>query len=240
VAEVAEVGEMTAEEAQRLVVEQGHWHHTFEVFPGVVTPGSYDPGFLVELLGLPESLEGKTVLEIGPSDGAFTLALAKRGAKVTCVDYRPKDLHGFAMMERITGRSFEYIVSNMYDIDAQQMGKFDIVLFLGVLYHLPDMMRSLSVLRSVCNGVMFLETECDTSLPAGIAAARYYEGATLNGDYSNFWAPNVECVQAMCRDSGFSVARTETWGTRMFAECHVEKLPAKHILGYGTFLDFQK
>ena len=34
--------------ARATVSKVPHWHHKFEVYPGVVTPGSYDPQFLLE------------------------------------------------------------------------------------------------------------------------------------------------------------------------------------------------
>ncbi len=57
--------------AQTIVSKVPHWHHKFEVFPGVVTPGSYDPRFMLEKLQLPEDMTGMLVLDIGPSDGFF-------------------------------------------------------------------------------------------------------------------------------------------------------------------------
>ena len=92
--------EMTLDEARTLVASVPHWHHRFEILPGVVTPGIYDPSFLLEKMALPANLSGRSVLDIGPSDGYFCLNFRRRGARVVAVDYRPKHLHGFAVMER--------------------------------------------------------------------------------------------------------------------------------------------
>jgi tRNA (mo5U34)-methyltransferase len=90
-----------------------HWHHSFEIAPGVVTPGSYDPGPLLDAICLPADLTGQRVLDVGPSDGFFSLRTRQRGAEVVSVDYRPKDGHGFAVMERLSGLSFDHRQVNL-------------------------------------------------------------------------------------------------------------------------------
>ncbi len=182
------------------------------------TPGSYDPNFLLQHLDLPDDLSGLRALDVGPSDGFFSMHLARRGANVTSVDYRAKDAHGFGTMERITGLSFDYHQMNVYDISRDAIGGFDIVLFLGVLYHLPDMVRALDILRHVCDGRIFLETEYEPDLAPGMAVARYYEAASLANDFTNFWAPNKECVAAMLRDTGFTPGKQASSGRRLLAE----------------------
>ena len=56
-------------EAERLVAQHPWWYHQFEIYPGVVTPGVYDPSALLAALKLPANLNGKTILELGPADG---------------------------------------------------------------------------------------------------------------------------------------------------------------------------
>ncbi len=127
---------MDLEEAKRRVAAVPHWHHAFEIVEGVTSPGSYNPNFMWERLALPADLDGMRALDVGPSDGYFSMQLAKRGADVTAVDYRAKDAHGFGTMEAITGLTFEYRQMNVYELSREQLGGFDLVLFLGVLYHL--------------------------------------------------------------------------------------------------------
>jgi tRNA (mo5U34)-methyltransferase len=224
------------EDAQKLVESIPAWHHTFEIAPGVVTPGNYDPGFLIEKMQLPADLSGLRALDIGPSDGFFSLHLRHRGAEVVAVDYRPKELHGFGVMERLSGLDFDYRQGNLYDITPGEFGLFDIVVFFGVLYHLPDMLKALAIIRSVCSGQMFLETHCAVDFAPESAAARYYRERTLNNDVTNFWSPNPQCLADMLFDTVFDVERSETWGDRYFAACVVSDNPArweKLNLGYG-------
>jgi tRNA (mo5U34)-methyltransferase len=69
---------MDEESAKRLVASVPHWHHKFEIFQGIWTNGSYDPRFMLDLIGLPQNLTGKTVLDIGMSDGFFARQLFLR------------------------------------------------------------------------------------------------------------------------------------------------------------------
>lgn len=210
---------MTLDEAQSLVARVRHWHHRFEIHPGLVTPGAYDPGFLLDMLQLPARLDGLRVLDVGTSDGYFAQALWRRGAAVTAVDYRRKTDHGFWVTEAVTGMQAAYETCNVYDLSPATLGRFDIVLFLGVLYHLPDPLRALHLLHGLTAGRLFIETHCDTTLPPGIAAARYYREGTLAGDRSNFWSPNRLCVLDMLVDAGFRADRDEAWGDRLFVAC---------------------
>jgi tRNA (mo5U34)-methyltransferase len=202
---------MNAVEAEKLV-RQRNWHHNFEIYPGIFTNGSYNPIFMFEKLNIPNDLEGVTVLDIGASDGFYSLECLRRGAKVTAVDYRHKSGTGFSTMEELNDVQIDHIQTNIYDI-PDNIGKFDIVLCLGVIYHLPDIPRALWKLTSFCQGRLMLESYVE-SFDTDFPMARYYEADTLAGDLTNFWAPNVHCMQAMMRDCGFSISKTETWGDR--------------------------
>lgn len=229
---------MTPDEATALVACVPHWHHRFEIAPGVVTPGSYDPGFMLDKLQLPDRLDGVRLLDVGTSDGYFAREAWARGAAVTAVDYRAKRDHGFWVTETISGMDVTYEQRNVYDLSAATHGAFDIVLCLGVLYHLPDMVRAIHLLHGLTAGQLFLETHCDTSMPADIAAARYFREGSLADDPTNFWAPNRRCVLDMLEDAGFRIDRDESWGERLFVAC--TRVPAapgafpKLALAYGT------
>jgi tRNA (mo5U34)-methyltransferase len=230
---------MNKNEAEALVASVPHWHHKFEIFPGVITPGCYDPQFLLDMTRLPDDLKGARVLDIGVSDGFFSLQLARRGASVVAVDYRRKEDHGYHVTERLNNVDIDYRQMNVYDIPSRGLGEFDIVLFMGVLYHVPDMIRAIHAVRSVCKGTMFLETYCENDFCKDISAARYYPSDTLLGDYTSFWAPNRLCVLDMLSDVGFDVEREESWEKRFFAQTRTHRLTGIHHekmkLAYGAF-----
>ena len=234
-------GPIDPAEARTLIAGVRQWHHAFEILPGLVTPGSYNPQFMWDKLQLPDDLHGVRALDLGPSDGFFSMKLAQCGADVTAIDYRAKDDHGFAAMERLTGLSFDYRRMNLYDVDPAAIGSFDIVLFLGVLYHLPDMMRALDIVARLSRDRLLIETQYEPDLADGVAVARYYEGRTLAGDITNFWVPNKECLHAMLRDTGFRVVREEAWGPRLLVDTSriAPGVSDKMMLSYGL-LDMQK
>lgn len=229
---------MTLEEARRLVASVPHWHHTFEVYPGLKTPGVYYPQFLLDKMRLGEDLKGCRVLDIGPSDGYFAREADKRGADVVCVDYRNRSQSGFEVMERLYGKTLDHRQINLYDLPAANLGRFDVIFFLGVLYHLPDMLRGLTIVRSLSRGVVNLETHSENEFCPDVAAARYYVDDKLNKDWTNFWAPNRLCVLDMLYDAGFDVIREESWESRLFAQVKVTSdrtRESKMSAAYGVF-----
>lgn len=203
-------------EAERLVASWAPWHHTFEVYPGVWTSGVYQPEFLWNKIG-PQDWAGKRVLDIGPADGAMSMWAARAGAEVTAIDHKPKTQSGFAIMEQLSGQRIDFRMVNVFDLPGMNFTPFDIVLFLGVLYHLPDPLRGLYACRRVCADRLFLETWYDADLTPDVPAARYLPCGT-DADHTNFWVPNRAALRAMIVDAGFTVVREEAWGPRIFIE----------------------
>ena len=195
--------------AQRLVDAHPRWHQRFEIFPGVMTPGISDVATMSRFVDLPARMEGLRVLDVGACDGYFTLQCALRGAEVTAFDYLPRHHFGFAVMEQIHGLSIAHLQDNLFNIGEHALQPFDIVLFLGVLYHLPDPLRALHQLRQLCRGTLFLETIALPEQPGERPLLEYCPGRTLNGDLSNFWMPNTAAVHAMLADFGFVVRHSE-------------------------------
>lgn len=202
----------------------------------MLTNGTYGPDAMLPRLQLPEDLRGLRALDIGASDGFFSRELHKRGAQVVAVDYKPKTHTGFPIMERLYGTSIPHHVANVYDLPRLNLGTFDVVLFLGVLYHLPDPVRALHLLRDLCRGTLYLETyveDFDGERPA----ARYYPADSLVGDNTNFWAPNPPAVRGFLEDAGFIVDRLAPEGDRCVAVARPapEDARIKMRMAYGVF-----
>lgn len=226
----------SVEEATALVATFRHWHHDFEIFPGVWTKGNYNPLELLRKINFPDDLTGQSVLDIGASDGYFSLEAKKRGARVLSIDYRPKDGHGFGIMETLSGFQFDYLHANLFDLKPEDLGQFDHVIFMGLLYHLPDMMRGFAMVRTLSKRLMYLETHCSPSLSPEVAAARYYRARDLNNDLTNFWSPNVKCVADMAHDCAFDLVEGAPFGDRYFGTFRVNNEPErqeKMRLAYG-------
>ena len=117
------------------------WRHRISLPDGTVTPGVQDSPALLKRLQLPEDLSGKTVLDIGCSDGFYSFECERRGAsRVLAVDNYSSPLidspSGFHMAHALLHSKVEFRQADLFSLNPDKDGCFDIVLFLGVLYHL--------------------------------------------------------------------------------------------------------
>jgi tRNA (mo5U34)-methyltransferase len=111
---------------------------------------------------------------------------------------------GFELARRSLGSRVEPVVGDFMIMDLRALGTFDTVLFLGVLYHLEDPLRTLRRLRSVTAGFAIIETVC--AVFPGFEHHQmwqFFETDELEGDPSNWWAPNAAALVGMCRAAGF-------------------------------------
>jgi len=114
----------------------------------------------------------------------------------------------FELAKRRLGSRVEPVVGDFMTMDLSPLGSFDVVLFLGVLYHLEDPFRALRRLRAVTRGRAFIETVCGVF--PGMERHpiwHLFPSDELNGDPSNWWASNLEGLLGMCRAAGFGEAR---------------------------------
>ena len=220
---MSSTGTITPEtaEARRLVEAVPHWHHRMEVVAGVVSPGSYDPSPMLDAMRLPERLDGKRALDIGCNDGFFSFALEARGAEVVAVDAAPTP--GFALTHRLRGSSVEHVRDSVYDLTPERHGRFDIVLFLGVLYHLRHPLLAVNVISTLCRETLVVEShglDAGFVLPDGRMVAiddprfqimQFYPGRELNGDATNWWAPTLSCLAAMVETANMRVRSAGQW-----------------------------
>jgi tRNA (mo5U34)-methyltransferase len=95
------------------------------------------------------------------------------------------------------------------DLSAERVGTFDVVFFLGVLYHLKNPLQVLERVRDVSGDLVVLETEVDM-LWSRRAAAAFYRDTELYQDPTNWWGPNPRAVLAMLRSAGFARAAVVT------------------------------
>lgn len=192
------------------------WYHTIDLGHGVVTRGIDDTPLRLARLDLPPSLAGQTVLDIGAWDGFFSFEAERRGAaRVVASDYYSwhgggwGSKRGFELARRTLGSKVEDVDIDVMDLSPERVGTFDVVFFLGVLYHLRHPLLALERVASVTRKLLILETVVDM---VGIdrPAAAFYPGRELNGDPTNWWAPNVPGLHGMLQDVGFSHVKTVT------------------------------
>jgi tRNA (mo5U34)-methyltransferase len=206
------------EEQIRAAISGIAWYHTIDLGQGVVTPGVDATQPRLALVGLPDDLRGKSVLDIGAWDGAFSFEAERRGAnRVVAVDsfcwsgagWGTKD--GFECARRVLASKVEDREVEVLDLSPSTVGSFDLVLCLGVLYHMRHPLLALERVSSVCRDQLILGTQIDLAHIDRPAAA-FYPGTELNHDPTNWWGPNPAAVLGMLKTVGFS--RTEmvyTW-----------------------------
>lgn len=201
-------GRMDPAEIRRRASEIAWWH-TMDIGHGIVTPGRDQTQEKLRWLHLPDRLDGLSVLDVGASDGAFSFEAERRGAaRVLAVDplwnhpSTPDSKRGFELARESLGSSVESATINIHELDPSRVGEFDLVLCLGVLYHLRNPFGGLQRLASVTGDRLILETEGDL-LDIRRPAAAFYPGDELNADPSNWWGVNRAGLIAMMKAVDF-------------------------------------
>jgi len=187
-------------------VDSVSWFHRIALGNGVVTPGIDDTPFKLTKIHLPDRIDGKTVIDIGCWNGAFSFECERRGAaRVLATDWycwQDGRKRGFDIAKKALNSRVEELEIKVENVSAAAVGKFDLVLFLGVLYHASDPIGYLRCVRDVCKEMAIIETLVDAEdypRPAMV----FYEGASENNDPSNFFGPNQLACEAMLREVGF-------------------------------------
>jgi tRNA (mo5U34)-methyltransferase len=116
---------------------------------------------------------------------------------------------GFDVAHRALGSSVESAVVDFMAADPVELGTFDVVLFLGVLYHMRDPLGALRRLRALTDGVAVIESEAIV-VPGqeDRAVCEFLSADQLNADPTNWWVPNLHALHDLCAAAGF--ARSET------------------------------
>jgi tRNA (mo5U34)-methyltransferase len=223
-----------AQERRAAAAQVPFWWHSIDLGYGVFAPGHKTPQQLAaewSVLGL-DDLSGQSVLDIGAWDGFFSFAAERAGAeRVVALDFpawaasqqaahvrghetnerneaRPDSLPGragFDLAKRLLNSRVEPVVADFTTADLAALGRFDVVLFLGVLYHLEDALEALRRLRALTAGVALIETAA-VAIPQHPDASlwEFYPSDELAGDPTNWWAPTAVALLGACRAAGFA------------------------------------
>jgi tRNA (mo5U34)-methyltransferase len=195
------------------------WYHTIDLGGGVVTRGVDDTPQRLARVQLPSSLAGLTVLDIGAWDGFFSFECERRGAaRVVAADYYSwhgggwGTKAGFNLAREALGSRVEDIDVDVMDLSPERVGTFDVVLFLGVLYHLRHPLLALERIAPLVRRRLIVETVIDM---VGFArpAMAFYPSRELNDDPTNWWGPNIPAMCGMLESAGFGRVEAVT-GTR--------------------------
>jgi tRNA (mo5U34)-methyltransferase len=172
---------------------------------------------------LPSSLAGKTVLDIGCNGGFYALEMKRRGAaRVLGIDEDEGYLAQARFAAEVHELEIEFQRMSVYDV-AQLKERFDLVLFMGVLYHLRYPLLALDLLAQHVVGDQLLfqsmlrgslevrELEEDYPFSEGRAfddsswPKLHFVERRYAHDPTNWWIPNKACAEAMVRSAGFTI-----------------------------------
>ncbi|MEZ0310024.1 MAG: DUF1698 domain-containing protein [Ramlibacter sp.] len=147
-----------------------------------------------------------------PAFAAYREDCVKRGDVPLPVEetqyWQPERLpgqRGFNTAHGALASKVEVMVDEFATMDVSALGSFDVVLFLGVLYHMKDPLDSLTRLAHVTREVAVIETHA-VSLPGyeHLELCEFYSSNQLNRDGTNWWGPNLKAAAGMCKAAGFS------------------------------------
>ncbi|WP_158046109.1 TIGR04290 family methyltransferase [Skermanella pratensis] len=216
------------DEIRRRIDDLGQWFHNIKL-KGVRTAPDHFLGDYPNVKwqrfahAVPEDLRGMTVLDIGCNGGFYSIEMKRRGAdRVVAIDSEPMYLGQARFAAEMSGAEIEFREMSVYDLG--RLGeRFDLVIFMGVLYHLRHPLlaldlihehaaRDLLLFQSMMRGSQEVEpleenypiTETGIFAKPGYPKMHFVERRYSNDD-SNWWIPNRACVEAMLRDSGFEI-----------------------------------
>jgi tRNA (mo5U34)-methyltransferase len=241
------------EDLRRGIEARGPWFHNINVNGIWTAPdhflGDY-PGakFRRFAHALPRNLSGKSVLDIGCNAGFYTIEMRRRGAsRVLGIDYDDHYLEQARFASAALGLDgVEFAKLSVYDV-ARLGERFDLVVFMGVLYHLRHPLLALDLIREHVAGDLMLFQSMQRGSKHLIEIERDYPFAETelfhesaypklhfveheySHDWTNWWVPNRACTEAMLRASGF---RIESRPEEEVYICRIADVPyAEHGVG---------
>jgi tRNA (mo5U34)-methyltransferase len=220
--------ELSTAEIRERVGQLGEWFHNLDL-RGVPTAPGHALGDYPSCKwrrfahALPADLRGKTVLDIGCNAGFFAIEMKKRGAdRVLGIDNDDGYLAQARFAAEVIGVDIELAQMSVYEV-ARLEETFDLVLFMGVFYHLRHPLLALDLIHEHVARDLFVFQSMLRGARASFAAAPDYPFAeedafaaaafprmcfierSFAGDPTNWWIPNRACVEALLRSSGFAI-----------------------------------
>jgi tRNA (mo5U34)-methyltransferase len=171
---------------------------------------------------IPWDLHGRRVLDVGCNAGFFSIKMWERGARVVAIDSDERYLAQARFAASVAGADIEFRRMTVYDV-ARLGQRFDVVLFLGVLYHLRHPLLALDLLHEhVAGDMLVFQTMLRGSSEANAVGGDYpfsevevfervdfpklhFVEHRYAGDQTNWWIPNRACAEAMLRSAGFRI-----------------------------------
>lgn len=214
---------------RRRVAALGPWFHNIDL-EGVMTAPNHPLGDYPAVKwgrfagAIAERIRGQSVLDIGCSSGFYSIEMKRRGAaRVIGIDFDEDYLAQARFAAQVCGVDIEFRRLSVYDV-ARLGERFDIVLFMGVLYHLRHPLLALDLINEHVAGDLLVfqsmlrgSSEVDALQEdygfwdtgqfdrPGYPKLHFIE-RRYAGDPTNWWVPNRACAEAMLRSAGFTIA----------------------------------
>lgn len=172
---------------------------------------------------LPQDLRGRTVLDIGCNAGFYSIEMKRRGAdRVLGIDYDDRYLAQARLAAEMNGQEIEFRKLSVYDV-AEIGERFDLVLFMGVFYHLRHPLLALDLIHEHVTGDLLVFQSLQRGADGVAALAEDYpfsETAVFDApgyprmhfvereyarDWTNWWIPNRAASEALLRAAGFVI-----------------------------------
>jgi len=218
----------TPDEIRQRVRELGDWFHNIDL-NGVLTAPNHFLGDYPSCKWqsfqqcIPKSLTGKTVLDIGCNGGFYSIQMKLRGAdRVVGIDSDPVYLEQARYAAHVNKVDIDFRELDVYQV-AELQERFDLVLFMGVLYHLRHPLLALDLIHehAVLDTLIFQSllrgdpsvspiqddypfSETSHFEQPGYPVMHFVEHS-YSHDSTNWWIPNRACVEAMLRSAGFTI-----------------------------------
>jgi tRNA (mo5U34)-methyltransferase len=219
---------LSREETEARVRALGKWFHNIDL-SGVQTAPDHFLGDYPAIKwrhfsdAIPRDLRGMTVLDIGCNAGFYSIEMKKRGAdRVLGIDHDELYLSQARFAAEASGVDIEFRNLSVYEV-GKLRERFDIVLFMGVLYHLRHPLLALDLIRRhVARDLLMFQsmqrgdpsiaaidsdypiTESEIFEKSGYPKLHFVEHS-YSHDPTNWWIPNRACVEAMLRSAGFEI-----------------------------------
>ncbi len=222
------VMEGTSSALQGRIEELGPWFHNM-MLGGVMTAPNHFLGDYPEVKynsfrqALPQDMSGMSVLDIGCNAGFYSFEMKRRGAaRVLGIDSDERYLRQARFAAEVLGLAVQFMRMPVWDVGA--LGeRFDLVIFMGVFYHLRHPLLALDLIHEHVAKDLFLFQSLLRGSREVIAVKEDYDFAAAapfdepgypkmhfieqrySHDATNWWAPNRACVEAMLRSAGFAI-----------------------------------
>lgn len=220
--------DLTTDQIRTRIAELGDWFHNMDLKGVRTAPNHFLYDYPANKFSrfahaLPADMKGLRVLDIGCNAGFYSMEMKRRGAeRVLAIDTDERYLAQARFAAHVEALDIEFRTLSVYDL-ACLGERFDLVIFMGVFYHLRHPLLALDLIREHVTDDLFLFQSMQRGSDDVHPVAPDYsfsEVAHFNKpgypklhfiehqyshDWTNWWAPNAACSAAMLRSAGFEI-----------------------------------